>query len=278
MGTDSAEVRCSVDAGRLTVATASPDIGQGLHAGLAQVVAAEWGVAPSLVDVVCDTGLADLGTAASRGSYLTANAALAAVQALRAAAAERLGAGRPPVVGGRLDPVLDGLVETRSFGAPDNGLVAGAQLVQVEVDCETGHVRPLRVVSVHDTGRVLSHTRARGQVRGGVMHGLGMALAERLCFDESGAVADATLLGQGMPTAAWDVPVEAQFVDDPHPNGGLGVKGLGEAPAMGIMPALANAIHDATGARLRAAPFTPERVLAALAAAGRELPDEVEVA
>jgi CO/xanthine dehydrogenase Mo-binding subunit len=68
-----------------------------------------------------------------------------------------------------------------------------------------------------------------------------------------------------MPPADWDIPVEAAFVGEPHPAGGLGSKGLGESPVMGVIPAIANAIFDATGARVRAAPFTAERVLEAIA-------------
>jgi CO/xanthine dehydrogenase Mo-binding subunit len=132
------------------------------------------------------------------------------------------------------------------------------------VDCRTGRVEPLRIVSVHDVGRVVDRRRAAGQVHGGVVQGLGMALLERLCFDDGGAVVDGSLFAQTIPPADWGPVVEPLFVEDPHPGSPLGAKGLGESPVMGVVPAIANAIYAATGARLREVPFTPERVLAAL--------------
>jgi CO/xanthine dehydrogenase Mo-binding subunit len=258
---DSATVRCTIADGRLHVTTACPDMGQGLHRVLARVCAAELGLPERLVDVDCDARLADIGAAASRGSFLTANAALEAARDLRARIGERV-----PVapVSRRLDAALDGLSATGTFSAPDNALVAGVQLAHVEVDCATGQVIPLRLVSIHDAGRLLDPARARDQVRGGVIEGLGLALGRPLRFDAAGTVVASSLHAQGLPPADWPVAIDAVFLDAPHPTGPLGSKGLGEAPAMGVAAAVANAIRDATGARLRTAPFTPDRVLDAI--------------
>ena len=260
---DSATVKCTVADGRLRVTTACPDVGQGLHRVLARVCAAELGLPERLIDIDCDPRLADIGAAASRGCFLTANAALEAVRELRARISERVPMATVPQ---RLDAALDGLSATSTFSAPDNALVAGVQLAHVAVDRATGQVIPLRLVSIHDAGRLLDPARARDQVRGGVIEGLGLALGRPLRFDAAGAVVASSLHAQGLPQADWPVSIDAVFIDVPHPTGRLGAKGLGEAPAMGVAAAVANAIRDATGARLCTAPFTPDRVLDAILA------------
>lgn len=261
---DTSEVTCAFANGRVVVTTGSPDFGQGLHDVLARVVARELDVSRGLIDVRCDAGLDDLGSAASRGSYVTASAALRAARGLRDKMRERTGT------------ALDGLSETAAFKAPDNALVAGAQFVEVEVDVLTGTVTPLRVVSVHDTGYLIDPARAEAQVRGGVMHAIGMALTERVAFGADGAVQDATLYGQALPPSYWNVDVQALFVTNPHEPSHTGAKSLGESPVMGLTAAIANAIFDATGARVRHAPFTPERVLAALDTARTHITTEME--
>ncbi len=267
LGSDSSEVSCQFTGGRLRVGTASPEFGQGVHEMLARVVARELEVPPELIDVGCDDGLGDLGSAASRGAYVTASAACLAARALRSRIPTHITDDSRTRAGGariaQLLTELDGLSETATFAAPDNALVSGAQFAEVEVDVVTGMVRPLRIVSVHDTGPLIDPARAAAQVHGGVMHGIGMALSERLSF-RGGAVADATLYGQALPPADCDIDIEALFVTEPHGLSPIGSKGLGETPVMGMTAAIANAIFNATGARVHHAPFTAERVLTAL--------------
>ncbi|MFF2081565.1 xanthine dehydrogenase family protein molybdopterin-binding subunit [Kitasatospora sp. NPDC058162] len=265
IGTDRAEAGCRIERGRVVVLTACPDVGQGIHTVLTSVAAERLGVPPELVDVELDLGQADAGLFASRGSYLTAGAVAEAAAELLRRAREVSPDG---LLGpdGRLRAGLEGLAAGGAFAAPDNALVAGAQAAEVEVDCATGVIRVLRVVSAHDTGRVLQRAQAGEQVRGGVLQAVGMALTEGVRFTPDGAVEQTSLLAQGVPRPPWRIPVEVHLIEEPHPVGPLGAKGLGESPVMGIVPAIANAVRDATGAELDHAPFTPERVLAALRA------------
>jgi CO/xanthine dehydrogenase Mo-binding subunit len=275
LGIDSSEVTCQFTDGHVLVSTASPDFGQGLHDMLARVVASELAFPPELIEVRCNSRLGDLGSAASRGAYVTASAACLAARALRGRIPERIGDHAAVPAGERnqrLVAELEGLSETAAFAAPDNALVAGAQFVEVEVDLTTGAVQPMRIVSVHDTGRLIDPPRAIAQVRGGVIHAIGMALTERISFSGGGAVLDATLYGQALPPTDWEIDIEPVFVTEPHRPSPIGGKGLGEAPVMGLTAAIANAIFNATGARVRHAPFTPERVLTALEATRGQRP------
>jgi putative selenate reductase molybdopterin-binding subunit len=274
LGIDSSEVTCQFTDGRVLVSTASPDFGQGLHDVLRRVVARELGVPQELIEVGCNSRLGDLGSAASRGAYVTGSAACLAARALRGRIPKRVGdhGAVQASADSRLVAELDGLSETATFAAPDNALVAGAQFAEVEVDVMTGAVRPLRIVSVHDTGHLIDPARATAQVRGGVIHAVGMTLTERISFSVGGAVTDATLYGQALPPTGWDIDIQAVFVTEPHPPSPIGAKGLGEAPVMGLTAAIANAIFNATGARVRHAPFTPERVLTALEAMCEQRP------
>ncbi|MBX6388614.1 MAG: molybdopterin-dependent oxidoreductase [Frankia sp.] len=243
----SANVRVDPD-GTVAVETVVPDMGQGLHSMLAGVAADRLGVPPERVRVEQQPATggtpADEGTFASRGVYLTANAV--------AAAADELG--RCPRPGAR--------AQGRAV-APDNGLVAGAQLVDVAVDTWTGAVRVERVVSVHDVGRVLEPALARGQVVGGVVQGIGVALGERLRHVD-GVPLEVNLLDQPIPTTAAAPQIIDRYVGDAAATPGrLGAKGLGEAPMVGVPAAIANAVYDAVGVRLRSLPLHPEAVLAA---------------
>lgn len=145
----------------------------------------------------------------------------------------------------------------------------GAHFVEVQVDRATGRVRVLRAVCAHDAGRIVNPRLAAGQVRGGFLQGMGMALQEQRLLDAaSGAQLNATLWAYRTPSIV-DAPPDITFVDAGLPDGGnsLGVKGLGEPPLIAAGAAIANAVFNAIGVRLRHYPITPERVLAALQAA-----------
>jgi CO/xanthine dehydrogenase Mo-binding subunit len=134
--------------------------------------------------------------------------------------------------------------------------------VLLEVEPDTGAVRVLRVVSVHDAGRILNPLGAEGQVEGGVIMGLGYALTEQLVLEE-GRVINPDL-GQYKLITSMEAPeIAARFVGAEDPAGPFGAKGIGEAGCIPIAAAVANAICDALGVRIRDLPITPERVLAA---------------
>ena len=164
--------------------------------------------------------------------------------------------------GERMDPkraLVDG------FAFSNLGVYTfGAQAVEIELDQVTGQVQVLRAWSAHDVGTAINPAMIEGQVEGGFVQGMGYALSEEMVWDD-GRLANPTLMDYKVP-GALDVPPEIHtiIVEDPEPTGPFGAKGVGEPPLIGAAPAIANAIADAAGIRLRALPMTPERVLDAL--------------
>jgi xanthine dehydrogenase YagR molybdenum-binding subunit len=148
----------------------------------------------------------------------------------------------------------------------------GVQCVEVEVDVETGEVTVLRVVASHDCGRIINPMLVDSQVIGAVTQGLGFALTEERIVDaRSGVVLNANLEDYKVPTVA-DIPsiIHAQVnLPDPEANA-TGAKGIGEPPLVPTAPAIANAVFDAVGVRLRHAPLSRQRLLMALAKHARE--------
>lgn len=142
----------------------------------------------------------------------------------------------------------------------------GAQFAEVDVDVETGRVRVIRIVSAHDSGRIINPLLAESQLEGGIIQGLGYALFEERVLDERlGLPLNPTLHDYKLPTIG-DVPqIDAFFVEsvDAVANH-TGAKGVAEPPIIGVAPAIANAVADALGVEVTEIPLTPWRVLAAL--------------
>lgn len=135
---------------------------------------------------------------------------------------------------------------------------------EVEVDEDTGAIRVLRVVAAHDIGRVINPHGASGQIEGGVAQGLGFALTENL-FADDGRTVMTNFHDYRIPAAA-DVPeqIESVFVETHDPEGPYGAKGVAEPGLIPVAAAIANAVADAVGVRIRDLPITPEKVVAAL--------------
>ncbi len=134
---------------------------------------------------------------------------------------------------------------------------------EVEIDPGTGIVKVVRYAAAHDVGFAVNPKLAKGQIHGGVVQGIGMALMEEIIY-EDGQVINNNWTDYKLPTIA-DVPdVEAIIIEHPVEGGPFGAKGLGEPPAIPPPAALANAIDGALGVRLRELPMTPERILLAL--------------
>ncbi|MEX2178841.1 MAG: xanthine dehydrogenase family protein molybdopterin-binding subunit, partial [Gemmatimonadaceae bacterium] len=153
---------------------------------------------------------------------------------------------------------------------PDNTAIVafGAQFAEVEVDVETGRVRVLRVVSAHDSGRIINPRLAQSQLEGGIIQGIGYALYEERVMDERlGLPMNPTMHDYRIPTLA-DVPAIDAFCipgSDIRANH-TGAKGLAEPPIIAIAPAIANAVCDAVGVEVNELPLVPWRVLDALSA------------
>jgi xanthine dehydrogenase molybdenum-binding subunit len=139
----------------------------------------------------------------------------------------------------------------------------GTHVVEVEVDMWTGVVRPLKVTAAHDIGRAINPMAVEGQIQGGVAMGLGYCLSEELKVEE-GRVLNPSFQDYRLMTATEMPEIEMHLVETHDPEGPFGAKGIGEAPAICLSPAVANAVYDAIGIRFRRLPITPERVLAAL--------------
>jgi 4-hydroxybenzoyl-CoA reductase subunit alpha len=140
-----------------------------------------------------------------------------------------------------------------------------AQVAEVSVDEETGEVTVLKVWAAHDCGRALNPVSVEGQVIGSVWMGLGQALQEEMVWKD-GLLMNAGLLEYRSPSSTESPDIEAILVESVDPEGPFGAKEVSEGSLAAVIPAVGNAIADAVGVRLREAPFTPERVLAALRA------------
>src|SRR5579872_7054200 len=140
-----------------------------------------------------------------------------------------------------------------------------AQVAEVSVDEETGEVTVHKVWAAHDCGRALNPVSVKGQIIGSVWMGMGQALTEEMVWKD-GMLMNPGLLEYRSPSSIESPEVEPIIVESIDPEGPFGAKECSEGSLAATIPAIANAIYDAVGIRLREAPFTPERVLAALRA------------
>lgn len=142
----------------------------------------------------------------------------------------------------------------------------GTQFAEVEVDTDTGQVRVLKIVAVHESGRVINPLAFGSQIEGGVIQGVGFGVTEQRFVDHaSGRVLNANLEDYKLPTAA-DVPAIEHFAleqVDTQANS-IGAKGIGEPPIIPTAAAIANAVSNAIGVRVTALPITPSSILNAL--------------
>lgn len=158
------------------------------------------------------------------------------------------------------------IIGVASMAPPSNPSPASVEFVELEVDTDTGEVKILRVVFAHDIGKVINPSGAEGQVEGGFQQGMGYALMENILFDEeTGACLTADFLDYKMPTAV-EMPrsIECIFIESNEPTGPFGAKSLSEPCVSVPAPAIANAIYNAIGVRIRELPITPEKILGAL--------------
>lgn len=245
--------------GRFELRLGLSEIGCGADTVMAQIAAEALGVALDRIELVLgDTDRTPRSidsTNHSRTSAVVGPVVRAAAEHLRAA----MQAG---------EAVTDRVFEAERERPPPGVFAAmfGAHFVEVEVALRSGRVRVLRAVCAHDAGRVLNPRLARGQVHGGFLQGMGMALQEERVLDpRSGRMLNAAMWAYRTPSAI-DAPPRIDFVDAGLPDGGnsIGVKGLGEPPLIASGAAIGNAVFNALGVRLRDYPITPAKVLAAL--------------
>ncbi|MET9431598.1 xanthine dehydrogenase family protein molybdopterin-binding subunit [Streptomyces sp. NPDC003036] len=250
--------------GTFAVDVNATDIGTGARTVLAQIAADA--LSTPLGSVRVGIGCTRLPRAPlAGGSSGTASWGSAVHQACTRLA-ERLARHEGPLPVGGLSSTAD-TTEEAERTPPFARHAFGAHFAEVAVDTATGEVRVRRLLGVYAAGRILNPRTARSQFIGGMVMGLGMALTEHSTVDPAfGDFAERDLAAYHVPSHA-DVPdVEAHWVEeeDPHLNP-MGSKGIGEIGIVGTPAALGNAVHHATGVRLRELPLTPDRVLPHLA-------------
>src|ERR1700724_679062 len=148
------------------------------------------------------------------------------------------------------------------LNAQGAGPAFATHVCDVEVDPETGHVKVLRYTAAQDCGRAIHPAYVEGQIQGGVAQGIGWALNEEYIYDKQGRMDNPGFLDYRCPVAS-DMPmIDAVIVEVPNPRHPFGVRGVGEVPIVPPMAAVANAIHAATGMRLRDLRMSPPKIFA----------------
>lgn len=247
---------------------AGAEVGQGAHTAFLQMAAEATGVAPERIEAFwSDTATSgDSGSAsASRLTFMAGNAILGAAEEAEKA---WIDGARPATGRFRFVPPPTEVPDPEDGRCTPNfsyGYVA--QHVEVTVDTETGHIRVDRVVSAHDVGRAVNPDLVVGQIEGGVVQGHGYALSEDLRTD-GGRILNPRLSAYLIP-GIGDIParVDSVVMEMADPLGPWGARGMAEMPLIPYAPAVAAAVHDATGVWFDAFPLTPDRVLAGLDAA-----------
>ncbi len=281
---DYAEARAVLTAKGLEVHTAAAEVGQGLVTVLQQIARSATGI--HQVEVVFDhTGqIGSAGsTSASRQTQMAGGATLEACAAVREEALRRAGGDRLDDhgvwLGGELaagleqllvEGPIDHLVRYRHApteqpdaagrGNVHAGFCVAAHRAVVDVDPELGLVRVVRVDTAQDVGRALNPQAVLGQIEGGILQGVGLAIMEELLLDE-GVVRNASFTDYLIPTILDAPEVEAVLVEEPEPGGPFGAKGMAELPTISSTPAVVAAIRAATGRPLTRVPVRPEDIV-----------------
>jgi xanthine dehydrogenase molybdenum-binding subunit len=298
------------DFAKIDLFTGATDMGQGSDTVIAQIVAEELGLEVDDIHVIhSDTDVCpwDVGSHASRTTFIAGNSALGAARKIKARilelGAKQLEAPLEKLVlrdhhivhknnpekkleigklirkahfshGGQMlmaeyffDPANENMGKdfrgNMSIGNMSMTYTFGSHGVRVKVDEETGKVKILKYVAAHDVGKAINPLLLEGQVYGGVMMGVGYALTEQV-ISEKGQSMNPNFRDYKILTAKDVVPIEAPVLETYDEDGPYGAKGIGEPGCVPTAPAIANAIYDAVGVRIKDLPITPESVLAAI--------------
>jgi CO/xanthine dehydrogenase Mo-binding subunit len=250
---------------KVIVHHAGAEVGQGTHTVMAQMAAEVIGVAADRVTVIPSDSATQGNSGSSSASRMTFMAGNAIKGAAEAALHKWQNEERPAIAEFTyLAPKTTHFDEETGYSTPNFSYAYSAEAVEVDVDMETGHVKVTRVVVADDVGKAINPDLVTGQIEGAVVQAQGYAITEDFKTKEGRVLSDqfSTYL---LPTIL-DIPdkIESVIVEVPDPNGPWGARGLGEIPFLPLVPAIAAAIHDATGVWVNEFPFTPERILRAL--------------
>ncbi len=165
----------------------------------------------------------------------------------------------PEFTSAQVDP------ETGQGGHPNVHYTTGAGAVEIEIDKELGRVKVIKMAEAFDAGKAINPDLVNGQIVGGFVQGLGTALWEEVKFDDKGRILNPNFTDYKIPTAL-DVPRDMNpiIVEVPQPDGPFGARGIAEHTMIPVMPAVANAVENALGIRIKEPPITPEKIINAL--------------
>jgi putative selenate reductase molybdopterin-binding subunit len=280
------------DDGSFNVLVGATDIGTGSDTVIAQIAAEVLGV--RVEDIIMhssDTDFTpfDTGAYASSTTYISGGATKKAAEQIRAqmlAVAGRMLKADPETltIKDRIITAPNGrtvtvsqvalhslhveeqqqIMATASWMSYESPPPFAAQGAEVEVDTETGVVRVLKAVSAVDAGRVINPITAEGQIEGGATQALGYGVCEEMVYDQNGALLTTNFSDYRIYSAPDMPEMRTYIVETSDPFGPFGAKAIAEIPIDGMAPAVANAVADALGMRIREIPLTPERVLRAI--------------
>jgi CO/xanthine dehydrogenase Mo-binding subunit len=241
---------------------AGAEVGQGTHTVMIQMAAQVLGIPENRIELKTSDSSTQGNPGSASASRLTFMAGNSIKGAAEAALDKWKREERPAIAEFKyLAPRTTPFDKETGYSSPNFSYAYVAQAAEVEVDTETGHIRVLRITSADDVGKAINPDLVVGQVEGAVVQAHGYAMLEDYKTKDGKVLTDqfSTYL---IPTI-WDIPesVESVLVEVPDPNGPWGARGVGELPFLTVAPAIAAAIHDATGVWIDEFPFTPERVL-----------------
>jgi len=247
--------------GRYRVHVGVTDVGGGAKTTMGLIAAEALGVPLSQVEVVWgDTSRCpySVGESGSRTTIMTGYAVTQAAQALKRQIAEK---GLP-----KGSDLLTATVDANPTIAGKVRSSYGAHFVEVEVDTAVGHVRVVKYLAVHDSGRIMNPLSASGQIKGAVTMGIGMALHEELLYDpRSGQALTPGYYGHRVLTHMDAPEIEVMFVESDDGYGPFGAKSIGEAGKLPAVAAVGNAIFNATGHRMKELPIRRDKLVGAFA-------------
>jgi carbon-monoxide dehydrogenase large subunit len=278
--------------GEVVIYTGACPQGQGHHTSLAQVCARELALPIEKVTIVSgDTEMIHegFGTFASRSAVTAGNAVAAAARALRdqlavnlavASGQQRDGicwdAGCFTCAGRKLDfqealelvkrydrqAGLDlfPMEASARFETKGHTYAAGALGAVVEVDVDSGTIKIVKCVTAHEAGMVINSTIVEGQMHGGIAHGIGNALLEKMVYDENGQMLSSTFKDYLLPLSTDVGAIDVLMLKIPARGNPLGIKGVGESGTVGVAPAVAAAVENALsgfGVKINSFPINP---------------------